>query len=109
MRAVAEAVAFLLELCALAALAYWGYTENVALAIVMPLALAAIWGTFASPRAPVRLPLWPKFALRVGLLLGSAVALAAAGARGLALALAVAVASGNVLLAVLGSPVAGSG
>jgi len=108
LRALAEAVAFLLELCALAALAYWGSTVNVALAIVAPLALAVIWGIFASPRAPVALPQWPKFALRVGLLLGSAVALAVAGRPGLALGLAAAVLLDNVLLAALGRPVAGA-
>jgi Protein of unknown function (DUF2568) len=107
MRALAEGAAFLLELCALAALAYWGSTENVVLAIVAPLAFAVIWGVFASPRARVQLPPWPKFALRVGLLLGSAVALAVAGQRGLALALGAAVLADNVLLAALGRPVAG--
>ena len=108
MRQLAEVIAFLLELCALAALAYWGSTGNLALAIVTPLALAVIWGIVASPRAPVALPQWPKFALRVGLLLGSALALAVAGRHGLALALAVAVLADNALLAALGRPVAGA-
>lgn len=108
MLAVAEAFAFLLELCALAAVAYWGYTISVALAVVMPLALALIWGVFASPRARVALPKWPKFALRVGLLLASAVALAVAGQHGLALALAAAVVADSALLVALGRPVAGS-
>ena len=107
-RAGAEVVAFLLELCALAAVAYWGYTESVVLAVVTPLVLAVIWGVFASPRARVALPQWPKLALRVGLLLASALALAVAGQHGLALALAVAVVADNVLLAALGRPVAGS-
>ena len=107
MLAVAEVFAFVLELCALAALAYWGSTENLALAIATPLALAVIWGTFASPRAPVRLAQRPKFALRVGLLLGSALALGVAGRLWLALGLAAAVVLDNVLLAALGRPVAG--
>src|SRR3954453_15416696 len=106
MRQLAEAVAFLLELWALAALAYWGYTESVVLAVVTPLALALIWGVFASPRAPVALPPWPKFALRVGLLLGAPVALGVAGPRGLALGFAAAVLTDNALLAALGRPVA---
>jgi hypothetical protein len=107
-RHVAEAVAFLLELCALAALAYWGSTYNVVAAIVTPLALAVIWGIVASPRAPIALPPWPKFALRVGLLLGSAVALAVAGRPGLALGLAAAVVLDNGVLAAVGRPVAGA-
>ena len=105
---VAEAAAFLLELCALAAVAYWGYVEaGVRLAVAMPLAFALFWGIFASPRAAVALPEWPKFALRVVVLLGAAAALAAAGSRGLALALGLAVLLDNLALALGGRPVAG--
>ena len=49
---------FLLELCALAALAYWGATAKVhiaarvALAITVPLAAAVAWALIVAPNAP---------------------------------------------------------
>jgi hypothetical protein len=50
------AVRFGLELAALAALAYWGFTEfdgvlAVLFGIGAPLAAAVIWGLFVSPKA----------------------------------------------------------
>lgn len=48
-------VRFLLELCALVALAYWGFHTEGALAIrlglgiVAPLLAALVWGTFVAP------------------------------------------------------------
>jgi hypothetical protein len=111
--ALAAAVAFLLELCALAALGYWGAVAGhgvwaYVLAALTPLAAAVIWGTFASPRAPVRLATVPKVALRLGVLLGGAVALAAAGPTWLAVTLAVVIVSDEVALVALGRPVAGA-
>lgn len=56
-------VRFALELLALGALAYWGFSEfdgvlSVVLGIGAPLAAAAVWGVFVSPKArygsPVR-------------------------------------------------------
>jgi hypothetical protein len=59
------ALAFLLELCALAAFAWWGYQAGqgtlakIALAIGAPLLVAVFWGLFVAPRAVVTLsPLW---------------------------------------------------
>jgi Protein of unknown function (DUF2568) len=52
---------FLLELCVLAAAAYWGSRVsssgalNVAVAIAAPLALATVWGLWLAPRASKRL------------------------------------------------------
>ena len=52
--------AFLSELAALAALAWWGWTVpgstalRLALAVGSPLVAAVLWGVFAAPRAPVR-------------------------------------------------------
>jgi hypothetical protein len=58
-----EGLAFLLEVAALAALAWWGVTVgtstavSVLLGIGAPLAAAVVWGLFAAPRARIRLPM----------------------------------------------------
>ena len=114
MYAVAATVAFLLELAALAALGYWGAVTGhgawaYALAALTPLVAAVIWGTFASPRAPARLATVPKVALRVGVLLGGAFALAVAGQGWLAVALAAVIIGDEAALIALGRPVAGAG
>jgi hypothetical protein len=54
-------IAFLLELCMLAALAYWGYHTGgnlplkIALGIGAPLLAAVIWSRFMAPMAQTRL------------------------------------------------------
>lgn len=57
------AVRFVLELAALASLAYWGFSEfdgvlSVVLGVGAPLAAAVVWGLYVSPKArygsPVR-------------------------------------------------------
>lgn len=56
------AIRFILEICALVSLGYWGfhsdhgYMVKVLLGIGSPLLMAIIWGTFVSPKAsiPVR-------------------------------------------------------
>jgi hypothetical protein len=56
------ALRFLLELCALATLCYWGFKtgtgpiSKVVLGIGAPLAAAVLWGTFVAPAAPVSVP-----------------------------------------------------
>jgi len=89
------ALRFLLELCALGALGYWGFkTGSGALAkttlgIGAPLVAAVVWGTFVSPNAPVQLPGLLVLILQV-LVFGSAAAgLVATGHRTLALAFVV--------------------
>jgi hypothetical protein len=109
----AAAVAFLLELCALAALGYWGAVTGhgvwaYVLAAVTPIVAAVIWGTFASPRAPVRLATVPKVALRLAVLLGGALALAVGGRGWLAVALAGVVVGDELVLVTLRRPVAGA-
>jgi hypothetical protein len=53
-------LAFVLELCALAALGLWGFSvgggpvAKTALGIGAPLCAAVLWGLFAAPRAGVR-------------------------------------------------------
>ena len=103
MTALLEAVAFALELAALAAYAVWGnHVGGIVLGVGLPVAVAALWGYALSPRARLRLPRWLKLGARVGVLLLSTVALWVAGYRGWALALGTAVLLDNALLAVLG-------
>lgn len=64
MQALNYTIRFLLELCALAALGYWGFTigQNLALKILLglgaPLLAAVAWGAFVAPKArwPAREP-----------------------------------------------------
>ena len=56
-------LAFALELCALAALCYWGFSvgggpvAKAVLGIGAPVCAAVLWGLFAAPRALVSVPL----------------------------------------------------
>jgi hypothetical protein len=103
MIALLEAVAFLLELAALAAYAVWGnHVGGAALAVVLPVLVAALWGYALSPRARIRLPRRLKLGARVTVLLLSAAGLWAAGDHGWALALGIAVLVDSALLAILG-------
>ena len=88
-----EGLRFLLELAALASLAYWGFAEQGGavqwlLGLGAPLVAATVWGTFVAPKAsrptvdPVRL------LLEVAVFGAGAVALVAAGAETLAVVLA---------------------
>ena len=88
-------VAFLAELAALAAFAVWGWSVGgstgwrVVLAVAVPAVAAVLWGVFAAPRAPVRVP-----ALTVGVKVvvvgGAVLALVATGHPVLAVVLAAA-------------------
>jgi hypothetical protein len=71
-------IRFVVELCMLAALAYWGSQTgeggvSFALAIAAPLAAAWVWGTFVSPKAARRLERVWWIAIQ-GLLFGAAAA-----------------------------------
>lgn len=76
---------FVLELAALAAMAYWGWTQHEdigrALAVVVPLVAAALWGVFRVPGdprdAPVAVP-GPVRLLLEAAFFGAAVLLLAA-------------------------------
>ena len=59
MRAANDGLRFSLELSALAAVAYWGWSEHGGvwrwvLVIAMPLAVAALWGNTIAPKAKRR-------------------------------------------------------
>ncbi|NKQ57356.1 YrdB family protein [Amycolatopsis sp. K13G38] len=73
MRMANEGLAFLLELLALAALAYWGLAEVAWAGIGAPALAAVLWGLFAAPRATFTLPVVGVLLVKV-LVFGSAVA-----------------------------------
>jgi hypothetical protein len=84
------ALAFLLELCALAAFAWWGYQAGqgtlakIALAIAAPLVVAVFWGLFVAPRAVFLLPSAWRSALALVVFGVAALALIATGQVALA-------------------------
>ncbi len=96
MRVVNLTIAFLLELSALAALAYWGVRTGdgpltkSALGIGAPLAAAIVWGLFAAPKARFSNPAI-RVVVKVVVFGCAAVALYSAGQRALAVAFTVAV------------------
>jgi hypothetical protein len=91
------ALRFALEVCALAALAYWGFSTNETLAgdliagIGAPLAFALAWGAWIAPKAPYRLDDPVRLLLEVTVFAIAVAALANAGSVLLAALLAVAV------------------
>ncbi len=89
------ALAFLLELCALAALAYWGFNTgsdtliHIILGIGAPLIAAIVWGTFLAPRAAKRIPPLASLVLKILVFGAAALGLAAVGQTTLAVVFAV--------------------
>jgi hypothetical protein len=105
MRAANLALKFLLELAAIAALAYWGASAAdgvpaVVLAILAPALFIVLWARFAAPRSAHRLPLRPRMIFELGLFTLAAFALVAAGAPVLAAVFAVVVVVNALLLTV---------
>jgi hypothetical protein len=102
------ALRFLLELCALGALGYWGFKTGsgliakIGLGIGAPLVAAVLWGTFVSPQAPVQLPGQLSLLLQVLIFGSAAAALVATGHRTLALVFVAIVVINAVLMYVWG-------
>ena len=101
-RVIWAAVAFVSELAALAALAFWGFTvptgvvSKLLAGVGLPLLAAVLWGLFAAPKARIRrTPL--VVATKVVVFGGAALALVATGHPVLAAALAVAGLLGSLL------------
>jgi hypothetical protein len=100
-------LAFFLELCALAAFAYWGFTTPGGLAshllwgLGAPALMIIVWGSFLAPRASRPLPALPTTVLKLVIFGLAALALLAAGAPTLALIFAALVVINFVLLGVL--------
>ncbi len=88
-------LSFVVELCAVAAFAYWGYQASAGTFVKIVLALAAallsavVWGLVAAPRAPRRLKGWQLRVFKLLFFALSAVALATAYQPVLAVILAV--------------------
>jgi hypothetical protein len=86
LRAASLAVRFVLELGALAALAWWGsgtgssVMVNVVLGLGLPLLMAAVWGAFVAPKARRRLPDPERLLVEVVIFGAATLALAASGA-----------------------------
>jgi hypothetical protein len=98
------ALRFLLELLALAALAYWGVhtggspAADVALGAGAPLAAASLWARYAAPRSARRLRGPARAGVELSVLGAGALGLAAAGHPLLAAAFAAVVLINAVLL-----------
>lgn len=98
------AVRFLLELCALAALGYWGFQTGqspwarVGLGIGAPLVAAVVWGTFISPRAAIPVSLPVRLLLELIIFGAAVIALVTAGQGMLAWVLALVVVVNEILL-----------
>ncbi len=96
-------LAFLLELCALAALCYWGVRTGegpltkTGLAIATPLFAAVLWGLFAAPQAPVSVP-FVRLGVKTAVFGSAALALYATGHGLLAILFAALVVVNGVLL-----------
>jgi len=91
------AVSFLLELCALAAFAYWGFQVGpnpfvkILLGLGTPILVGVVWGIFIAPRAYVTLPRPLNLTLRLVVFGLAALSLAAIGLTTLAWILAIVV------------------
>ena len=97
-------IRFILELCALYALGYWGFSYGkgtllkLALGIGSPLVLAVVWGAFGSPNAPVKLSFSMHLLLEIAVFGLPALALYAAGRSGWAAVYATAVVVNGILM-----------
>jgi hypothetical protein len=101
-----EGLAFLLELEALAGLAWWGVdtgsglAARILLGVGTPLLAAVIWGLFAAPRARIQLPMAGVLAVKAIVYGGAAVAVYSLGQHGLAIAMAAIVLANTTIAAI---------
>ncbi len=96
---------FVLELAALAALAYWGFSLNASVTVRVvaglgaPVVAAVLWGLFASPRAAVPVPDSIQLAVQLGVFTVAVAAMAFAGRPHLAWGFGIAAAVNAALIA----------
>ena len=106
-KGTALALRFLLELCALGALGYWGFTTGgsalakVGLGLGIPLVAAVAWGTFVAPKALVKAPGAVRLLVEVGVFASAIAGLYVAGSTRLATALMLVYVLDRVLLTAL--------
>jgi hypothetical protein len=97
-------IRFALELCALAALAYWGFTLDanrpvlIVAGLIAPLLFAVAWGLLVSPKARIRMAASARLAIEVVLWAIAVIALVAGKPALAALFAAVVVANKSLLL-----------
>lgn len=102
------ALAFLLELCLLAALGYWGYHTGQStlmrwlLMIGVPLVMAVVWGIFLAPKSAVALPHGVKLAGKFVAFVIGVLALVAVGQSTLATIFAIIVVINMGLIVIWG-------
>ena len=97
---------FVLELGALAAVAYWGWQTGDGatrwlLAIAAPTAVAVVWSLFVSPKARLDVPRLVRLAVEVGVWAAAGAALWAAGHPTLGIAFFVVAVASGVLTQIL--------
>jgi hypothetical protein len=96
---------FVLELAALGAVGLWGWRAGgLALALLLPLAAAALWGLFAAPKATIAAPGALRIGTQVVVLGGAALALAAARTPAAGAVFGAIVAANAALMALLPEP-----
>jgi Protein of unknown function (DUF2568) len=89
-KAINLAVRFALELCAIAALAYWGFktgdstVTSIVLGVAAPVTMVVVWGMLVAPKARFSVPKTAKWLLGLAILLVAAIALVDAGSSTLA-------------------------
>ena len=105
-KSVNLALRFLLELCALAATAYWGATgewggsRRVLLAVAAPLTLGVVWVLFVAPGATIHTPPVLRFLVELAVFAAAASALLHRGHLVLAALLSLCYAINRTLMAV---------
>lgn len=102
------ALRFLLEICALVALGYWGFkvgkgplTKGL-LGIGTPLVTATVWAMYGAPAAKYLLHGWAHTALELGIFAAAILALYSAGRSTAATSLLIVVVINRVLMTVWG-------
>lgn len=98
------AIRFILEVCALVCLAYWGFQNNqgilmkLGLGIGSPLLIAIIWGVFGSPAAPISVKGFHRILLELLIFGLATLALYSSGKPTLAIIYAIIVVLNRILI-----------